>query len=316
MQTYKMEGLQTVKCYGSSMAFKAKMETVQGVHGVKTFVNRHGVEVYYDPAVTDTVQILKAIFRPTIRKYSLPAENVPMLTVVNLGVEGLHDAMDMAYFGMALDQIDGIYGFTSEFDCPVKITVYVDPAAGITEETFAKTIDVKELVVKSKVKTAEGVKEIDKTYPMHTDLRSYSVDEQPVTREEFAQIMFKDIEKLDGKFLANTEKWGDDAQFPKAVYEIAYPLIDKMLVRNSFPYFKSFLSTTDGIVSVEWVLRDMVPVMRIHYVKSMWDDDRIWNEILQAPKWKIRMMDDSFQEVDPRLKFTEQGKTVEETAVK
>ena len=71
----------------------------------------------------------------------MPGENVPMLDVVKLGVEGLHDRMDMIYFGMVLQKIKGVYGFTSEFACPVDVTVYADPAAGITEKMFEEAID-------------------------------------------------------------------------------------------------------------------------------------------------------------------------------
>ena len=103
-----------------------------------------------------------------------------------------------------------------------------------------------------------------------------------------------------------------DEQFPKAVYEMVFPGIEKMPIRNAFPYFKSFLSCTDGIVSVDFVLRDMKPVMRIHYVKSMWDDAKLWKEVFQTEKWTLRMADGTFKEADPRLKFTTEGKTVEE----
>jgi len=203
-----MEGLQTIKCFGSSKAFSAKMQAVQGVYGVKTFVRRHGVEVLYDPAATDTLKIQAAIFAPTLRKYAMPGEQVPVLDVVKLGVEGLHDRMDMIYFGMVLQKIEGVYGFTSEFACPVDVTVYVDPAAGITEKMFGEAIDAKELIIPAK----EG----EKVIPMHTVLKTYAVAGQ-VSREEFAQVMFRDVEKLAGRFVANLEKWGDDEQFPKAV---------------------------------------------------------------------------------------------------
>ena len=303
LQTFEMEGLQTIKCFGSSKAFSAKMQAVQGVYGVKTFVRRHGVEVLYDPAATDTLKIQAAIFAPTLRKYAMPGEQVPVLDVVKLGVEGLHDRMDMIYFGMVLQKIEGVYGFTSEFACPVDVTVYVDPAAGITEKMFGEAIDAKELIIPAK----EG----EKVIPMHTVLKTYAVAGQ-VSREEFAQVMFRDVEKLAGRFVANLEKWGDDEQFPKAVYEMVFPGIEKMPIRNAFPYFKSFLSCTDGIVSVDFVLRDMKPVMRIHYVKSMWDDAKLWKEVFQTEKWTLRMADGTFKEADPRLKFTTEGKTVEE----
>lgn len=115
-----------------------------------------------------------------------------------------------------------------------------------------------------------------------------------------------------GLLYGSLEKWGDDEQFPKAVYEMVFPGIEKMPIRNAFPYFKSFLSCTDGIVSVDFVLRDMKPVMRIRYVKSMWDDAKLWKEVFQAEKWTLRMADGTFKEADPRLKFTNPGKTVGE----
>ena len=93
---------------------------------------------------------------------------------------------------------------------------------------------------------------------------------------------------------------------------MVFPGIEKMPIRNAFPYFKSFLSCTAGIVSVDFVLRDMKPVMRIHYVKSMWDDAKLWKEVFQTEKWTLRMADGTSKEADPRLKFTTEGKTVEE----
>ena len=99
------------------------------------------------------------------------------------------------------------------------MTVYVDPAAGITEKMFGEAIDAKELIIPAK----EG----EKVIPMHTVLKTYAVAGQ-VSREEFAQVMFRDVEKLAGRFVANLEKWGDDEQFPKAVYEMVFPGIEKM----------------------------------------------------------------------------------------
>lgn len=144
----------------------------------------------------------------------------------------------MIYFGMVLQKIEGVYGFTSEFACPVDVTVYADPAAGITEKMFEEAIDAEELVIPAK----EG----EKVIPMHTVLKSHAVAGQ-VSREEFAQIMFRDVEKQAGRFIANIEKWGDDEQFPKAVYEMAFPGIEKMPIRNAFPYFKSFLSCSEAL---------------------------------------------------------------------
>lgn len=302
MQTYEMEGLQSVKCFGSSKAFAAKMQTVPGVYGVKTFVKRHAVVISYNPAQTDTLKLQEAVFTPTYRKYESPDETVPMLDVLRLGVEGLHDRMDMVYFGMALQQIEGIYGFTAEFDCPVVVKIYADPAAGLTEEQLTAAIEAEEFVLQTK----NG----ERRYPMHYDVRSYEHAGQ-ATRAEFIETMFVDIQKLNGRFIDNIEKWGDDTKFPKAVYEMPMASIEKLPVRQSFPYFKSFLSCTEGIVSVEFVLRDLSPVMQLRYVKSMWTDERLWKELFQAEKWTLRMADGTFKESEPRLQFLIEGRTVE-----
>lgn len=302
MQHYDMEGLMTIKCFGSSKAFSAKMQSVPGVYGVKTYVKRYAVNIMYDPARTDTISIQKAIFSPTTRKYSTPKPTVTELNVIELGVEGLHDRMDMVYFGMVLQKIEGVYGFVSEFACPVKVVLYTDPSMNITEDQLEEAIDADELVMPSK----GGEKHI----PLHFVLKSYAAA-GTISRQEFIEMMFTEVQKMSGKFVENGEKWGDDVAYPKAVYEIEYPGIEKSVIRPSFPYFKSFLSCSDGVMSLDWVLKDAIPTMRITYVKSMWDDAKIWKELFNAEKWTLRMSDGTFKDSDPRMSFKKEGKTIE-----
>lgn len=87
MQTYEIEGLTSVKCFGSSKAFSAKMQKVPGVYGVKTFVKRHAVVISYDPKAIDETSIDKAIFSPTTMKFATPKAGVDSLSVVRIGVE-------------------------------------------------------------------------------------------------------------------------------------------------------------------------------------------------------------------------------------
>jgi len=55
VESLKLEDVRTVKCYGSAMAFKRKMEKIDGVYGVKAFVRSHTVVLKYDPEVIDKV---------------------------------------------------------------------------------------------------------------------------------------------------------------------------------------------------------------------------------------------------------------------
>jgi len=305
LETFSMEGLQSVKCFGSSMALAAKLQTVPGVYGLKTFVKRHGITILYDPAVTDERKLQECLFTPTIRKYGMPDDTVPELRVLELGVEGLHDRLDMAHFGMLFFGQEGIYGFTSRFDCPVRVELYVDPAKPFDEKRLRELVEVREYVMPNAKKEVKPIE-------MHFDLKSFG-EGRTVSRDEFARTMFADVEKLKGRFVDNIGKWGDETLYPQAVYEVPMPGIEKVPVRAGFPFFKSFLSTREGIMSVDFVLRDYVPVLRLHYVRSMWTDERIWNEIFRAEKWTLRMADGTFKESEPRIAFQTEGRTVDET---
>ncbi len=306
LETFSMDGLKTIKCFGSSKALSAKLQSVPGVYGVKTYVRRHGLVISYDSKVINERKLQELLFTPTIRKYSMPDESVPEIQVICLGIEGLRDRMDMIHFGLLfLGETDGIFGFTSEFDCPVKVELYVDPAKGYNEDSIRALVEVKEYLIPNSKPDA-------KPFEMDFDMITYE-ENRVVSRQEFAEVMFKDIEPLKGRFLENIERWGDETAHPTAIYELPMSGIEKTPVRMGFPYFKSFLSTREGILSLEFVLRDFVPTMRIKYVKSLWNDERIWSEIFNAESWTLRMSDGTFKEgTSPRISFLVEGKTVEE----
>ena len=87
----------------------------------------------------------------------------------------------------------------------------------------------------------------------------------------------------------------------------------KTLIKKGFPYFKSFLSTQEGILRIDVQLKDTTPVLRITYVTGMWDDAKIWTELFNAPKWTIKYTDGSTKEEEPKLKFKNEGRTVPES---
>ncbi len=117
LQTFSIEGLRSVKCYGSSMTFKATLEKIPGVHGVKTYVNRHSADILYDPARTNPEKIQKAIYVPSKFRVATPDHlEVPELKVVTIRTERMYDKMDINYLGMQMRQSGKrIYGLVSEF---------------------------------------------------------------------------------------------------------------------------------------------------------------------------------------------------------
>lgn len=302
LATYSLEGLMSVKCFGSSKALAGKLQQVKGVYGLRTFVGRHAVEILYDPRQIDTVQLRSTLFVPMQRKYRTPEPSVPQLRVLELGIEGLHDRMDMVYFGMALQQVKGIYGYTSEFDCPVRVKIFVAPDFGLDREQLCAVIEAEQLVFH----TPKG----DKVFPMHSEVKSYSDNGERISREEFAHRMFLEVEHLGGRFSDNLEKWGDESLHPHGIYELPYPSIEKVLVRQGVPYLKSYLSGCEGMLRIDFALdAQLRPVIRLTYAKEVLDDERIW-KLLTAPRWTIRMKDGTTGESAPRMKFRTPGRTV------
>lgn len=304
LATFRMEGLQTIKCFGSSKALSAKLQGVAGIYGVKTFVRSHSLEILYDTRTLDERKLQELLFTPTIRKYRTPEAEVTEVEKIVLGVEGLRDRMDMIHFGLLFLGEEAVYGFTSQFDCPVRVELFVDPARGYTAKELKALIEVKEYLIPNAKPDAKPI-------PMHFDMVTCE-KEGTLPRGEFLDIMFEDIKKLKGRFVENTEKWGDSTQYPTAIYEVPMSGIEKMPVRMGFPYFKSFLSTREGILAVDFMLRDEVPTLQLTYVKSLWDDARLWQDIFCAEKWTLRMADGTFKEADRRIAFQVEGKTVVE----
>lgn len=93
LETMEMTGLRSVKCYGSSMAFKAKLEKIRGVYGVKTFVAHHRAVITYDPSVTTSEKIQESVFTPSKFRVNTPDPAVTdSIKVVTIRTENMYEA--------------------------------------------------------------------------------------------------------------------------------------------------------------------------------------------------------------------------------
>lgn len=129
LENLKVEGLKSVKCFSSSKAFKAKMEKVPGVHGVKTYVGSHTVVVTFDANATDADKIQAQIFVPSkFRVNSLEPGTYDSLKCVTIRTEKMFDKLDLNYLGMQMRfSQKKIYGLESMYDCPLVVKVYMAP---------------------------------------------------------------------------------------------------------------------------------------------------------------------------------------------
>ncbi len=306
LETVKVSGLKSVKCYGSSMAFKAKMEKVPGVHAVKTYVGSHTVEVGYDPKVTNAEAIEKQIFVPSKFKIQTPdPEQTPALKVVTLRVEKMHDKMDLNYFGLQFrDEERPVYGVESEYDCPVVVRVFMDPNAESDEAWFKEIVNRKKLVMKA----GEKVTEI----PMGLEYVRMEPGVDTIATADFLKRMFSPFKaEYSGKYPSGdttvvrkrTEVYAGQPQY---ILEFEDARYEKPLVTRSLPFLSNHLSKEEGVIATYVTLNERLkPALQIRFAAPA-TAERIW-ELMTMDKWTITYKDDDVREEDARIKFDKPG---------
>ena len=298
LETMEMTGLRSVKCYGSSMAFKAKLEKIRGVYGVKTFVAHHRAEITYDPSVTTPEQIQESVFTPSKFRVNTPDPAVvDSVKMVTIRTENMYDKLDLNYLGLQMRLTDKkIYGLESVFACPLIVRVYMDPSENLDKAWFKQIVNMKELEMPVH---GGGTK----TTPVNFKFVDMEDGESYISTEMFVHKMFtpfkweskKRVEEFEGK--------------PQFVYEIADANYEKPIILRNLPFVSNHLSKNDGIIGVYLELnKELVPTLMIRYAAPM-TADRVW-ELLNMDKWTITYAADDVREVDAKLKFKTPGTEV------
>jgi len=126
---FTIEGLKSIKCYGSSAAFAGRLQGSPGIYGVTTFTGSHTVRILYDTTVYDEQKLKELIFVPyrkIIRPLSPGNEQV---AVYSFTIANFFDPVDASCLQMLLEKKTSACGYQSEYGCPVKVIIYF-PASG------------------------------------------------------------------------------------------------------------------------------------------------------------------------------------------
>ena len=298
LETMEMTGLRSVKCYGSSMAFKAKLEKIRGVYGVKTFVAHHRAEITYDPSVTTPEQIQESVFTPSKFRVNTPDPAVvDSVKMVTIRTENMYDKLDLNYLGLQMRLTDKkIYGLESVFACPLIVRVYMDPSENLDKAWFKQIVNMKE----REMPVHGGGTKIT---PVNFKFVDMEDGESYISTEMFVHKMFTPFK---AEFKKRVEEFEGKPQF---VYEIADANYEKPIILRNLPFVSNHLSKNDGIIGVYLELnKELVPTLMIRYAAPM-TADRVW-ELLNMDKWTITYAADDVREVDAKLKFKTPGTEV------
>ena len=295
LQTTSIDGLRSVKCYGSSMAFKAKLEKVAGVHGVKTFVRRHSADVLFDPAKTTPEKIQEAIYVPSKFRVNTPDHNaIDSLKVVTIRTEGMYDKMDINYLGLQMRNTGKkIYGLESEFDCPLIVRVYMDPSEELDKKWFKEVVEMEVLQMPVHGGGTKEV-EVDYAFVRLEDEVNY------IATEDFVRSMFSPFK---AQWKKRIEEAGDNQQY---IYEIVNPNYEKPIILRNMPFLSNHLSRFDGVIGVYLTLnKDLNPAIQIRFAEPM-TAEKVW-ELITMETWTITYKKDDVREEGAKISFKEQG---------
>lgn len=294
LKTMEMTGLKSVKCYGSSMAFKAKLERIPGVYGVKTFVKRHVATITYDPAQIDEDGILKATFTPTVFRISSPTADVTTLKVVTIRTENMYDRMDPNYLGMQLRYTDKkFYGLETEFACPLIVRIYMHP-----DETYDKAFF--EEIVEKEVLLIPKANGENTEIPCNYKFVKLEEGTDSIALRPYLERMFKGFK---AEF---DERVTEYAGKPQEILEFTDQNYEKPIILNSMPFLSNWMSQQEGVISVSLILNeDNMPAIRIQYAKGVTTGAKL-RDIINQPEWTI-VYKEGPKQTSARMNFEQEG---------
>ncbi len=287
LETVEIKGLRSVKCYASSMNFVKKAQNVEGVYGVKTFIQHHRVELLYNPAETCVDSIKKAIYTPVRFKISQPGKDVRQIKVITLHTENMTDPIDVNYLGMQLrTEKKRYYGLTSEYSEPLTLRLYIDITEPVDVDYIRKIIEMREQTIQM-----HG----GKTQKVKVDFKFIDASPQidTITKRTMLELLFRPYKKI---FKEETT----DLHLAEH-YDIVYPDIEKPLVARNLPYLSNYLSQTEGILGVETLLNiDDEPTIRIYFTKGSANKETI-QSLLSRKKWTIKTKEGYIKEIEASI---------------
>ena len=179
----EVEGFRSIKCYGSAMTFKSKLQEIEGVHGVRVFVKRHGASILYDPTVTTREDILQEIYIPSrFRIQRIDTEAVPQLKCLTIRTERMYDKADIMYLGFLLYQTGHkFYALETEFACPLTVRIYMDPSIDFDSQWYKSVVEQSEVTVPAQGGGTRTV-QLDYAFVRMEDAVSYISSEELLSR--------------------------------------------------------------------------------------------------------------------------------------
>ncbi|MEI8049136.1 MAG: 4Fe-4S binding protein [Bacteroidota bacterium] len=282
----QMDGLKSIKCFGSSRSFANHMKEIKGVLGVETFVKHKRVVVYFDPGIISEEGVKAAIFSPLSELLNSNRKISGEVNFVRMGIDRCFDPKDQSYLAELLRKDKGVLALSTNFGEPVQATIYFD--AALTNEN-----KIREAISKPSLVMGEG----DEQTTIET---GFIVNEKEKTTgvlptHEFLSQFLQTTDISFNKY----ESYTDDKML---VYTLPFEQAANPEMLQWIPYLVSHVSNDDGIVRLQTSFTESGPVLRLWFVNSLTTVEKI-NSLLKAPEFTVHYPDKSVKKVKNPFRF-------------
>jgi len=286
IKVLQMDGLTSIKCFGSSRSFANQMKETPGITGIETYVKHHRVKVYFDETRISHEGVKEAIFAPLSELLNFNGKTTGMVSFLKMGIDRCFDPNDQVYLGELLRKEKGILALSTHFGEPVGATIYYD--ASLTDE--------------DKIKAAASAKSLvmGQGNDQRTLETGFLVNKNGITRGEIPVYEFLTmfIPTIDITF--NNYKSYTDAQM--LVYELPFEQAADPEMQQWMPFLVSHASNDDGIVKITTTFTENGPVIKIWFVSSLTNVDKI-TSMLKSQEFIVHYPDKSVKKVKNPFRF-------------
>jgi hypothetical protein len=271
------------------MNFAKKVKNIQGIYGVKAYIQHHRVEILYNPQEITVSDIEKSIYKPVKFKILQPAKEVKSVKIVTIHTQNMTDPIDVNYLGMQFRQGKRkYYGLESEYSKPLTIRIYMDMTEPVDMDYIKKVVEMREMDILlhgGKVKKEK------------VDFRFINAEDKidSVSKRALLELFFRPYKKMFKK---------DIDEKILSIYDVVYPEIEKPIIARGLPVLANYLSLNEGLMGLETTLNlDDEPVIRVYYLKNKISEKEI-QSILTQKKWKVKTKNGIIKEMDSRINIS------------
>ena len=289
--TYQQTGIKSVKCYGSSMSLKGKLENIEGIYGLDTWARSHTVKIYYNPAEISEKKVKASLFTATkqeVRK--LKGNELDSLTMWEVGINGMFDLIDFNNLFYTLKEDQGVYGFETHFGEPVKTIIFFD-ANKTNIENMKKRIETKKML-------AEKKKDVKEEIEFDFSVENMGVIKGKISAADYRQRIFKIYDRM----------FNDYKEYkPEELSVLVFPMPEaaNTALRRFLGSLSSHLSADSGVVRLS-TRYFKVPSGLVYFDATKTSVEKI-KEALVKPKLTIFLNDTETKDIDNPFKLKPDG---------